>query len=147
MRNTHYPLAGLVLLATASHSLAQTVPVATALQPAAATEEIPDRLLLKVGLNAGRAFRWGGYYGLLSQVPLTVATEYSRNSKFTVYGQVDTDFGVRRRESFSGDRSNLIPSGAVGVGGRYYYNQVARTQQNRAHGPFVLLDGRIPTVT
>ena len=140
MRKIHYLLPSLVLLASVTHSLAQTVPAAASQSagvPAVATEESPDRLLLKVGLNAGRAFRWGGYHGLLSQVPLTVATEYSLNCKFTVYGQVDADFGVRRRESFSGDRSNLIPSGAVGVGGRYYCNQAARAQQNRAHGPFV----------
>lgn len=144
MRNIRYVLAGMALLTSASQSLAQTAPASPpavtsqpVVVPAVPVEETPDRLLLKVGLNAGRSFRWGGYNRLLSQVPLTVASEYSLNSKFTVYGQVDTDFGVRRRESFSGDRSNLIPSGAVGIGGRYYYNQAGRALQNRAHGPFI----------
>ncbi|MFC7666381.1 hypothetical protein ACFQT0_02285 [Hymenobacter humi] len=70
-------------------------------------------------------------------MPITVGAEHAINAKFTVYGQVDTDFGVPRRESFSGERSNRVPSGAVGIGGRYYYNQAGRALHNRAHGRFI----------
>jgi hypothetical protein len=101
------------------------------------SEAAPDKFLLKVGLNAGRAIRWGGYNGLLVRVPLSAGAEYALNSKFTLYGQADADFGMRRRTSYYGERSNLIPAGAAGLGGRYYYNQAGRARSNRAHGQFI----------
>ena len=143
MRSIRPFLPGLLLLAGTTASRAQTVPSASPVSAAAAvvadlpTAATAHPLLLKVGLNAGRAFQWGGYHGRLYQVPVMVGAEYSLNSKFTLYGQLDADFGIRRRSSFSGERSNLVPSGAVGLGGRYYYNQAGRARHNRAHGPFI----------
>jgi hypothetical protein len=138
-------LPSLLLLASTTIGHAQTVPpAAPTTLPATTTAaldlpaEAPTHpLLLKVGLNAGRALQWGGYHGLLSQVPVSVGAEYSLNSKFTLYSQLDADVGLPRRYSFSGDRSNLITSGAVGLGGRYYYNQAGRARHNRPHGPFI----------
>jgi hypothetical protein len=128
-----------LLVASATCSLGQTAPVSPAAaatvpaEPAAA----PDKLLLKVGVNAGRAFRWGSYEGWISRVPVSAAAEYALSSKFTVYTQLDADISLRRRVSYYGERSNLLASGAVGVGGRYYYNQAGRARNNRAHGPFI----------
>ncbi len=134
---------GVLLVAAASHSLAQTgSPAAPAVAPittnaAVPTEAAPDKLLLKIGLNAGRALRWGGFEGLSANAPLSVGAEYALSSKFTLYGQADADFRLRGGAVPPGERRNLIPSSAVGVGGRYYYNQAGRARNNRAHGQFI----------
>ena len=139
-------LPGVLLLASAAHSAAQTAPVPVAAPPlpnagsSLSAEAAPDKLLLKVGLNAGRALGWGGYgsyEGFLGRAPLSVGAEVALISKFTVYGQVDADFSLHRRASYYGERNPLISSGAVGLGGRYYYNQAGRARHNRAHGPFI----------
>ena len=92
---------------------------------------------MKVGLNAGRAFRNGGPYGAASRLPVTLGAEYLLSPTFTLYGQLDTDFDLFARETLSGERSPLIPAGALGVEARYYYNQAGRARNKRAHGPFV----------
>lgn len=142
MRALHLFLPGILLLASAAHGVAQTTPVPSATVPSAAGEPVPaeaapDKFLFKVGLNAGRAFRWGGYDGFLGRAPLSAGAEVALRSNFTLYGQADADFTLHRRTSFSGERSNLVPSGAVGLGGRYYYNQAKRARNNRAHGQFI----------
>ena len=50
-------------------------------------EAAPDKLLLKVGLNASRALGWGGYgsyEGFLGRALLSVGAEVALSSKFTV---------------------------------------------------------------
>ena len=145
MRSIHPCLPGLLLLVGTTVGRAQTVPPAASPAVPAATTTVADLpaeapthpLLLKVGLNAGRALQWAGYHGFLYQLPVSVGAEYSLNSKFTLYSQLDADFGMYRRYSFAGERGNLIPSGAVGLGGRYYYNQAGRARHNRPHGAFI----------
>ena len=138
MYSTRLLLPGALLLAATVTSLAQTAPV-----PAAAPETAvlpaaePPRLLLKVGLNAARAFRWSGYYGIPFRLPVSAGAEYRLNSKFTLYGQLDADFAIPRHISYFGARTPLLPTGALSIGGRYYYNQAGRAQHNRAHGAFV----------
>ena len=135
---TRLLLPGALLLAASIPSLAQTAPAPSAMPettvlPAAE----PSRLLLKVGLNAARAFRWGGYYGMPFRLPVSAAAEYQLNSKFTLYGQLDADFAIPRHTSYFGERTPLLPTGALSIGSRYYYNQAGRAQHNRAHGAFV----------
>jgi hypothetical protein len=141
MRLVRSLLPATLLLASTGLSHGQTTPTEpltqVPAQTAVADEGSQSKMLLKVGLNAGRAFQWGGYAGWLSKVPITVGTEYAINSKFTLYGQLDTDFGVPFRTSYYGERSNLVPSGAIGLGGRYYYNQEKRALRGRAHGRFI----------
>ncbi|OGX85585.1 hypothetical protein BEN48_01765 [Hymenobacter glacialis] len=146
MRALRLFLPGVLLVASAIHSSAQTAPVPAATPGAvpllptagpAPTNAASDKLLLKVGLNAGRAITMGGYDGFLGRVPLSVGAEVALSSKFTLYGQADADFSLRRRTFYGGERSNLIPAGAVGLGGRYYYNQAGRARSNRAHGQFI----------
>ena len=128
-------LAGL-LLASPGISPAQTAPAGPVAPPSTSAAPSP-RVLLKVGLNAGRAVRYGGYYGLSARLPLSVGAEYLLSPKFTLYGQLDADFRLSRRNEYFGDQRFAIPSGAVGVGARYYYNQAGRARQGRPHGPFV----------
>jgi hypothetical protein len=133
-------LSGLLLLTTATVGFGQTVsPAATAPVTAIVpTEEVVARpVLVKVGLNVARSFRWGGYYGIPFRVPLAVGAEYRLSPKFTLYGQLDADFATSRGTGYGGERSPLLPTGALSLGGRYYYNQAGRARDNRAHGAFV----------
>lgn len=125
-------LPGLLVLAGTTCSRGQAAPPVTV-----PTETAPDRLLLKVGLNAGRAFRYTGYYGLAVRLPLSVGAEYALSSRFTLYGQVDADFSLFRNNAYLGDHTSIIPAGGVGIGARYYYNQAGRERHNRPHGAFV----------
>ena len=132
-------LPGLLLLAGTTTGWAQKVHAPGSIPDAAVITNAapPSKVLLKVGLNAARSFRWGGYSGIPFRVPVTVGVEYWLSPKFTLYGQLDTDFAVRQSTAFLGERSPLVPTAALGLGGRYYYNQAKRAQQNRAHGAFV----------
>lgn len=132
-------LSGLLLLAGTTSSLGQTHPAPSIISESAPApaEVAPRRILLKAGLNVGRALRWSGYNGFRFQAPLSVGAEYLLSPTFTLYSQLDADVSLHRPVSFSGEHANLVPSGAVGLGGRYYYNQAGRQRHNRAHGPFV----------
>lgn len=130
-------LPGLLLLAGTTTSWAQDVPVALPPSTVSLEEAAPSsRLLLKVGLNAARSVRWSGYSGVSFRLPVTVGAEYWLSPTFTLYGQLDADFSVRQPTYF-GERYPRIPTGALSLGGRYYYNQAGRAQSNRAHGAFV----------
>lgn len=129
-------LPGPLLLAATTLSFGQTVTPPSPPE-VTVTEATPDRLLLKVGLNAGRALSWSGYNGLMTHAAVAVGAEYLLNSRFTLYSQVDADVALGRNSYYHGEGNGLISSGAVGIGGRYYYNQAGRVQHNRAHGPFV----------
>ena len=144
MRFLRRLLPAFLLLGGPTSLLAQTAPApATVPGPpttalaAAPAPTAPDKWLLKVGLNAGRALHWGGYEGFRGRVPLSVGAEYALSPAFTLHGQADADFELRRRTSYAGERRNLVPSGALGLGGRYYYNQAGRARNNRAHGQFI----------
>jgi hypothetical protein len=129
-------LASALVLASATLSLGQTTPAVPETFPTSA--ETPDRLLLKLGVNAGRAVAYGGYKGLTVRAPLTVGAEYLLSSRFTVYGQLDGDFNLVRQPAFNSEQKPyLFPSAALGIGGRYYYNQAGRARHNRPHGAFV----------
>ncbi|MBF9221633.1 hypothetical protein [Hymenobacter ruricola] len=140
MRLFRTVLPGLLILAATATSHGQTAPVAPTTPEDVATPLAPDdahKLLLKVGLNAGRSVRWSGYAGWSGRTPVSLAAEYALSPRFTLYGQLDTDIDVLRRRSLDGNTMPLVSSGAIGVGGRYYYNQVGRARNNRAHGLFV----------
>ena len=138
MRILHPFLLCILLLIGAARSAAQTMPAAAPLPSAGpAAEAAPDKPLLKIGLNAGRAVRYGGYYGLSARLPLSVGVEHLLSPKFTLYGQLHADFRLARRNEYFGDQNFAIPSGALGMGARYYYNQAGRAQRERPHGPFV----------
>ncbi|WP_210518317.1 hypothetical protein [Hymenobacter terricola] len=127
------PLLPGLLLAAACSSLGQTVPAA----PAQTTVASASKLLLKVGLNPGRSLRWSGFYGLAARLPVSIGAEYSLGSRFTLCGQFDSDFRLSTQNVAYGDQRFVIPTGALGVGARHYYNQAGRERHNRAQGPFV----------
>ncbi|MBD2723810.1 hypothetical protein [Hymenobacter armeniacus] len=140
MRLSRTFLSSLLILASTALSHGQTAPAAPAeagAHPDAPGEATSRSLLLKVGLSAGRALRWGGYEGWVGRAPVSVAAEYALSPRFTLYSQLDADISVLRRTTYDGPSSPLVPSGAVGVGGRYYYNQAGRAHTGRAHGLFV----------
>ena len=126
-------LPSLLVLAGTVYCHGQVAPAPEAIPSAAA----PDKLLLKVGLNAGRAFRYTGYYGLSARLPLSVGAEYALSPKFTLYGQLDADFRLFRDHTRLGDQDFIVPAGGLGIGARYYYNQAGRERHNRPHGAFV----------
>lgn len=130
MRSAYYLLPSILLLAGPTASLAQTAPAPTA----PPTES--GRLLLKVGLNAARSFRHGGYFGIPYRLPISAGAEYAINSKFTLYGQLEADIAVPRHTTYFNEQTPFVPTGAVSLGGRYYYNQGGRARHNRAHGLF-----------
>ena len=114
----------------------QSQPDSLATPGAAVPTEAPRRLLLKIGVNAGRALHWGGYEGYRLTLPVTVGAEYALGTNFTAYGQLHTDFRVTPTSALSDRQRYAIPGGGVGVGIRYYYNQAGRARQNRPHGLF-----------
>ena len=136
MRSTLHWLSTLLLVTIPAIGFGQALPVAsnsTAQSDTAASQ----KMLLKIGLNPGRAFRYSGFHGIGVRAPLSVGAEYRLSSKFTLYGQVDTDFQLAARQEVYGARHFLIPTGALGVGARYYYNQARRARRNRPYGAFV----------
>lgn len=128
-------LPGLLLLTAAAPVLAQTAPPSNAAAAAGPAEG--DNLQLRVGLNAARVFRHSSYQGLFSRVPLSLGAEYALSRRFTLYGQVDADLELFRNDPGRNLTKPLLPTGALSVGARYYYNQEGRAQHNRARGPFV----------
>lgn len=135
MRLTVALLPALLLVAAPTAIFAQ----ASALVPDSAARPaiVSPKLLLKIGLNAGRALRYSGYYGAALCAPLSAGAEYRLGSKFTLYGQLDADLRLAPRREVYGDQHFLVPTGALGVGARYYYNQAGRARHNRPSGPFV----------
>ncbi|MBJ6107883.1 hypothetical protein JAO73_02590 [Hymenobacter sp. BT523] len=138
MRYFTSSLASLLWLAASVASGQTVAPAATApAAPEAPADDAARPVLVKVGLNVARSFRWGGYNGIPFRVPVTVGVEYRLHSKFTLYGQLDADFATSRYGGYADQRTPLLPTGALSLGGRYYYNQAGRARSNRAHGAFV----------
>ncbi len=134
MHLSHLCIPGLLLLAAPTSLFAQLVPPATDL----ISHETPParKVLVKLGLNVGRALSYGGYEGLRAQVPVTAGIEYAVSPGFTLYSQLGVDVSVPTYRSYY--KFNAItPATTLSVGGRYYYNQAARARSNKAHGNFV----------
>jgi hypothetical protein len=136
MRLVQCLLPGLLLLAGTTITFGQsTTPLST--EP---VEPASQKTLFKLGVNPGRLLqgtRLRFYDGAV--LPISLGVEHMLNDKFSVYGQLDADFGFYRyRSALSPDIETkvFIPTGALGVGARYYYNQAGRAAHNRAHGAF-----------
>jgi hypothetical protein len=123
------------LLLTGLTGFAQTLASPSTSEKAA--EPLTDKVQVRVGLNAARIFRHGNYYGLGSRVPLSAGVEYALNRRFSLYGQADADLGLFRNDPGRKVDSPLLPTGALSIGGRYYYNQAGRARHDRARGSFV----------
>ena len=96
----------LVVIPAIGFGQARHVVPASVAQPATAA---PQKLLLKIGLNPGRAFRYGGFHGIGVRAPLSVGAEYVLNSKFTLYSQADAGLRLAERQEFYGDQNFPVP--------------------------------------
>ncbi|MGI4833021.1 MAG: hypothetical protein ACRYFK_06115 [Janthinobacterium lividum] len=130
-------LAGLVLLGAPRVSLAQAPPPAqVALPPVEAALSRLSPWLLKGGLRLTHLSysRTSTNWRLL--MPLSLATEYRVNSRFSLYAQLDTDMqlastSLRRRRRAAVGAAATLPAAALGLGARCYYGRPAgaATQQ------------------
>ncbi|GAA4352725.1 hypothetical protein GCM10023185_12680 [Hymenobacter saemangeumensis] len=149
MRITSLVLPGMLLLGATTLSQGQAADSSRYPAPVPA-ETSSNRLLLKIGLNAGRLFPFGGYFGYAARLPLSVGAEYALSPRFTLYGQADADFAIPTYAGYFRQNA-VLPTAGLGLGARYYYNQAGRARQNRAHGPFtgnyLAAEGRLETLS
>jgi len=108
---------------------------------------VPPTVLLKVGLRATHISYSGGNQAWSLVVPLSLGAEYRLAPRFGFYGQVEADLQTsrtmtRRRRS----QAVAVPSAALGMGLRYYYNQPRRGEPLRnanLYGSYLALEGNL----
>lgn len=106
--------------------------------PASIDSATAPRLLVKAGLAPSRILPQSGYYGFQWRVSPSLGLEYRLSPWFSLAGQVEADITPQRPDLYGVERRRpLVPSGAVGLMLRYYYNQAGRIRHQRAQGPFV----------
>lgn len=93
--------------------------------------------LFKVGVVPTRWVPQYRYNGFQIRLSPAIGLERQLTSAVTLYALAEVDFLTRRAEHYIGGKEALVHTGAVGVGGRYYYNQAGRERHQRARGPFV----------
>ncbi len=134
-------LLSLGLLGTTLGAGAQVISADSVRQPA------PPRILLKAGLSLTHFSYSSGGQTWRVVVPLSVGAEYRLSPRLGFYGQADADLQASRtatRRRFG--QANALPSAAVGLGMRYYYNQPGKGQPLRNHnlyGSYLALEGNI----
>jgi hypothetical protein len=110
---------------------------------------MPPAVLLKVGLRATHISYSGSGQAWSLVVPLSLGAEYRLAPRFGFYGQVEADLqtgrtaAARRRPP---QAAMAVPSAALGVGLRYYYNQPRRGEPLRnanLYGSYLALEGNI----
>jgi len=135
----------------AALSLAALAAHAQAIYPApdSGRGPVPPAVLLKVGLRATHISYSAGNQTWSLVVPLSLGAEYRVAPRFGFYGQVEADLqtsrtaAVRRRPSRA---AIAVPSAALGVGLRYYYNQPRRGEPLRnanLYGSYLAVEGNI----
>lgn len=136
---------------SASLSLVALAAHAQALAPApdSVRGPVPPAVLLKVGLRATHISYSANSQAWSLVVPLSLGAEYRLAPRFGFYGQVEADLqtsrtaAVRRRPSRA---AVAVPSAALGVGLRYYYNQPRRGEPLRnanLYGSYLAVEGNI----
>jgi hypothetical protein len=109
---------------------------------------MPPAVLLKVGLRATHVSYSASSQNWSLIVPLSLGAEYRLAPRFGFYGQVEADFQTSRTARAARRRPQAIavPSAALGVGLRYYYNQPRRGEPLRnanLYGSYLALEGNI----
>jgi hypothetical protein len=122
---------------------------AQAISPAADSVRgpVPPAVLLKAGLRVTHVNYSPGSQTWRLVVPLSFGAEYRLAPRFSFYGQVEADLqtshtAARRRRP----QAVAVPSAALGVGLRYYYNQPKRGEPLRntnLYGNYLALEGSI----
>jgi hypothetical protein len=122
------------LLGVASEAKAQEVvgPVAAAPVPV-----FEPHTLFKLGVTPTRWVPQYRYNGFQFRISPSIGLERQLTSAATIYALAEVDFLTRRGEHYIGGKEALVHTGAVGIGGRYYYNQAGRERHQRARGSFV----------
>lgn len=108
---------------------------------------VPPAVLLKVGLRATHLSYSGSGQAWSVVVPFSLGAEYRLAPRFSFYGQVEADLQTsrtvaRRRTA----QAVSLPSAALGVGLRYYYNQPRRGEPLRntnLYGSYLALEGNL----
>ena len=146
MGNNYVLKTGLVSLGLLGISLGAGAQVVS---PDSIQRLAPPKVLLKVGLSLTHfSYSSGGQNQTWRLVvPLSVGAEYRLSPRLAMYAQADADLqasrAVTRRRS---GQANALPSAAVGLGMRYYYNQPGKGQPARGHslyGSYLALEGSI----
>jgi hypothetical protein len=110
---------------------------------------VPPAVLLKVGLRATHISYSGSGQAWSLVVPLSLGAEYRLAPRFSFYGQLEADLQTSRAATATRRRSPqamAVPSAALGVGLRYYYNQPRRGEPLRnanLYGSYLALEGNI----
>jgi hypothetical protein len=106
-------------------------------------------VLLKVGLRATHISYSANNQKWSLVVPLSLGAEYRLAPRFGFYGQVEADLQTSRTAVAARRRrpqAVAVPSAALGMGLRYYYNQPRRGEPLRntnLYGSYLALEGNI----
>jgi len=109
----------------------------------------PPTVLLKVGLRATHVSYSANNQNWSLVVPLSLGAEYRLAPRFGFYGQVEADLQTSRTAVAARRRrpqAIAVPSAALGVGLRYYYNQPRRSEplpNANLYGSYLALEGNI----
>ena len=122
---------------------------ATHLAPDSVRGPVPPAVLLKAGLRATHFSYSGSGQAWSLVVPLSLGAEYRLAPRFGFYGQLEADLqtsrtalAARRRRS----QAVAVPSAALGVGLRYYYNQPRQGEPLRnanLYGSYIAVEGNL----
>ncbi|TVT40437.1 hypothetical protein FNT36_13230 [Hymenobacter setariae] len=111
---------------------------------------VPPAVLLKVGLRATHISYSANSQAWSLVVPLSLGAEYRLAPRFGFYGQVEADLQTSRstiaRRRRPTQAAVAVPSAALGVGLRYYYNQPRRGESlrnARLYGGYLAVEGNI----
>ncbi|MBJ6143281.1 hypothetical protein [Hymenobacter sp. BT559] len=136
--------AALSLAALAAHAQA------TYLAPDSVRGPVPPAVLLKVGLRATHISYSANSQAWSLVVPLSLGAEYRLAPRFGFYGQVEADLQTGRttiaRRRGPSQAAVAVPSAALGVGLRYYYNQPRHGEPLRntnLYGSYLAVEGNI----
>lgn len=109
---------------------------------------VPPQFLLKAGLRLTHLSYSPGSQTWRVVVPLSFGGEYRLAPRFGVYGQAEADLQASR--AATGRRrsvqANALPTAALALGLRYYYNQPAGRlplRNNNLYGNYIALEGSI----
>jgi len=122
---------------------------ATHLAPDSVRGPVPPAVLLKAGLRATHFSYSGSGQAWSLVVPLSLGAEYRLAPRFGFYGQLEADLQTSRTALAARRRrpqAVAVPSAALGVGLRYYYNQPRRGEPLRSanlYGSYLALEGNI----
>ncbi|RZK23387.1 MAG: hypothetical protein EOO56_05250 [Hymenobacter sp.] len=107
---------------------------------------VPPHVLLKAGLRlthfsyspSGQAWR--------VVVPVSLGAEYRLAPRFSVYSQFEADLQASRAANGRRRQATAVPSTAVALGLRYYYNQPAKDKplhNSSLYGNYLALEGNL----